>query len=199
VLNVRHAASAVLLLLAISSPAFAQGTQSVTLTEPGVYTLKDLFTAADIVAIVRITSGDSEHYQSAVYKGEVIRSFKGVNAGQILYFGPFIGNRIGWEYVLFLRNSKQPLAPKTSDSPYGTVVYREVFDEGYSSMETNYECVFDGKEVAQQCDYGVRVCTDYIKLPKGTRTSPPLSETTSFGCRWVRKSVFEQLVQAFSK
>ncbi len=33
-------------------------------------------------------------------------------------------------------------------------------------METCYECVFDGEEVLPKCDYAVRVCTDYIKLPK---------------------------------
>ncbi|MFZ1919894.1 MAG: hypothetical protein WAU58_20165, partial [Terriglobales bacterium] len=52
--------------------------QVVTITEPGVYQLSDLLKAADIVAVVKVLSGDTENYEHAVYKGEVIRSFKGV-------------------------------------------------------------------------------------------------------------------------
>jgi hypothetical protein len=184
-------------LLAISCAAFCQETQSVTTTEPGVFTLKELFDSSDIVAIVRIGSGDAEHYTSAVYKAEVVRNFKGSKAGKILYFGPFMGQRLGWQYVLFLRNSKQSLSPKSDTSPYGTVIYHEVFNEGYSSMEISYECGFEGKDfnTTERCDYAVRVCTDYIKLPKGTHTTPPLDEDADFGCRWIRKSVFERLVE----
>jgi len=183
------------------SVAFSQTQQSVTITitEPGPYKLKDLFTAADVVALVKITSGDNEHYQVAIYRGEVTRSFKGSKTGDTLYFGPFIGYGIGLEYLLFLRNSKQPLTPKSDGGTYGTVVYREVFNEGFSAMETSYQCAFEGKEIAQQCDYGVRVCTDFIKLPEDTRTSPPLDgKVKSPGCRWVRKSVFEQMLSELS-
>jgi len=59
----------------------------------------------------------------------------------------------------------------------------------------SYECVFDGKDTAQQCDDGVRVCTDYIRLPKTVRAFPPVTENTPFGCRWVRKSVFVSLLE----
>jgi hypothetical protein len=125
----------------------------VTLTEPGVYKLDELFKVSDVVAVVKVLFGDTENYEKAVYKGEVIQSFKGMTTGQAVYFGPFIGERLGWEYVLFLRNSPKPATPKTTASAsYGAVRYSEVFDEGYSSMETSYECVFEGKEIAQQCD-----------------------------------------------
>jgi hypothetical protein len=50
-------------------------------------------------------------------------------------------------------------------------------------MVTSFECVFDEKDIAQQCDNGVRVCTDYIKLPKSMPTFPPITEETDFGCR----------------
>jgi len=86
--------------------------------------------------------------------------------GATVYFGPFMGEKLGGEYFLFLRSVKDPINPKTEATSYGKIPYSEIFDEGYSSMETSYECVFDGKETAQKCDYGVRVCTDYIKLPK---------------------------------
>jgi hypothetical protein len=197
---VKHRIAAALLIALLTSLlAFSQETKTVEITEPAVYKLADLFAAADVVAVVRIVSGDAEHYDSAVYKGEVIRSFKGSTKGEILYFGPFMGERIGWEYVLFLRNSKQLLIAKSDRSPYGSVTYHKVFDEGYSSMETSYECVFKGKDIAEQCAFAVRVCTDYIKLAKTTRTSPPLDEETSFGCRWVRKDNFEQVLKQMSK
>lgn len=167
----------------------------VTITEPGVYELSELFKAADVVAVVKVLSGDTENYKQAVYKGEAIRSFKGMTNGEIIYFGPFIGERLGWEYVLFLRNSTKLVGPKTAPSAgYGTVRYSEVFDEGYSSMGTSYECVFEGKDVAQQCDYGVRVCTDYVKLPKAVSTSPPEENDPPFGCRWVRRTTFLSLL-----
>jgi len=175
---------------------FAQETRVITITEPGVYELSDLFKQADTVALVKVVSGDTETYSVAVYKAEIVKSFKGAAVGETIYFGPFLGERLGWEYVLFLRNVAKPIVPKTaSNGGYGTVHYSEVFDEGYSSMMVSYECVFDGKDTAQQCDDGVRVCTDYIRLPKTVRASPPVTENTPFGCRWVRKSVFVSLLE----
>ena len=60
--------------------------------------------------------------------------------------------------------------------------------------ESSYACVFDGKEIAQKCDYGVRVCTDYVKLPKSVPAFPPENNDPPFGCRWVRKTVFISLI-----
>jgi hypothetical protein len=51
--------------------------------------------------------------------------------GATVYFGPFVGNKLGWEYVLFLHNATKPITPKTTaTSSYGAVPYSEVFDEG---------------------------------------------------------------------
>ena len=147
-----------------------------------------------VAAVVRIVSGDTENYKTAIYKATVLSSFKGTADGQTIYFGPFIGNRLGEEYVVFLRAAKEPAVPTTAPTAaYGNVRYFEVFDEGYTAMETSFECVFDGKD-AQQCDDGVRVCTDYIVLPKGAPVSPSMDEVVSFGCRWVRKSKFIALL-----
>ena len=163
----------------------------VTLIEPGVYNIGDLFKEADVVALVKVVSGDTENYRHPVYKGEVIQSFKGMPRGAIVYFGPFVGNKLGWEYILFLRNLTKPITPKTvPTASYGTVGYSEVFNEGYSSMEISSSCVFNGKEIAQKCDDGVRICTDYIKVPKSIPAFPPEANDPPFGCRWVRKSVF---------
>jgi len=154
------------LVVLMAALAFPQS-EVVTLTEPGVYKIGDLFKEADVVALVKVVSGDTENYNHPVYKGEVIQSFKGLPRGAIVYFGPFRGNKLGWEYILFLRNVTQPITPKTSPTAsYGTIGYSEVFNEGYSSMEISSSCVFEGKGIAQKCDDGVRVCTDYIKLPK---------------------------------
>jgi hypothetical protein len=184
------------LVVLMSAMASAQS-QVVTITEPGVYKIGDLFKAADVVAVVKIVSGDTESYDCAVYKGEVIQSFKGVPQGAIVYFGPFVGMKLGSEYVLFLRTIAKPISPKTAaTASYGTVRYLEIFNQGYSSMDTSYECVFAGKEIAQQCDYGVRVCTDYIKLPKFMSVFPPEDDDPPFGCRWVRKAHFISLLDS---
>ena len=170
--------------------ASAQQTQTIHISEPGVYKLSELFRNADTVALVKVVSGDAENYDRTVYKAEVVKGFKAAEVGETIYFGPYTGVRLGWEYVLFLRNVAKPLVPKTtSNASYGTVRYSEVFDEGYSSMETSYECIFDGKEVREHCDYGVRVCTDYIVLPKSLPAFPPMTEEPPFGCRWVRKTL----------
>jgi hypothetical protein len=178
--------------MSLFQPVYAQQTQTVVLTEPGIIRLENLFQLADTVALVKVLSGDTQNYPKVVYRAEVVKSFKGATVGQTIYFGPYVGTKLGWEYVLFLRHVAKPLAPNpTSSVNYGTVQYSEVFNEGYSSMETSYQCVFDGKNTAQKCGDGVRVCTDYIKLPKSLHTSPPMTEDTPFGCRWVRKEAFQ--------
>lgn len=178
-----------------SSPA--QEAREITITEPGVYVLADLFRRADTVALVKIVSGDTEAYEVAVYKAEVVRSFKGSEPGRVIYFGPYVGNKLGSEYFVFLRKVSDALTPKTTAAAgYGTIHYQEIFNQGYSAMVTSYECVFSGKEIADQCGDAARVCTDYIKLPKATPVSPPMTKDTPFGCRWVRKPIFTSLLQA---
>lgn len=172
-------------------PVRAQNTITVTNTEPAIIKLENLFQLADTVALVKVVSGDTESYAKAVYKGQVVKSFKGAAARDTIYFGPYVGIKLGGEYILFLRNAAKPLTPNpTSNVNYGAVQYSEIFNEGYSSMESSYECVFDGKEINQKCDDGVRVCTDYITLPKSLRVFPPMTEDTPFGCRWVRRKAF---------
>jgi hypothetical protein len=168
---------------------------STKITEPGIIPLSKLLQMSDTVALVRILSGDTENYQTALYKATVVTNFKGSKEGQTLFSGPFIGQRLGFESLVFLRKASTLAVPKKGpNAGYGAVPHLNVFNEGYSSMEISYECGFDGKEIREQCDYGVRVCTDYIVLPKGTETSPPMDEETPFGCRWVRKTAFLSLL-----
>src|SRR5215813_12263560 len=147
---------------------FAQGiltqtVKEVTIPEPGTYRLSSLFKQADRVVLVKVVAGDTEAYDVAIYKAEVVKSFKGRPQGETLYFGPFLGVKLGLEYVLFLHDVPKPITPKIRSTGYGAIHYSEVFNKGYTSMQTSYECVFDGKDAAQKCDFGVRVCTDYIK------------------------------------
>jgi hypothetical protein len=186
---------------AVSQRSQAEITGSgIRIAEPGVYQLSELFKHSDIVARVNIVSGDTEHYDGAVYKAKVLKGFKGASPGQTIYFGRYVGERLGWEYFVFLQNA-DTLEPKLEPgSPsFGKVRYSRVFNEGYSSMETKYSCIFDGHEVDEKCDHGVRVCTDYIKLPVHTPVFPPVAEDTPFGCRWVRQSVFETLLESIQK
>jgi len=182
----------------MSALAFPQS-DVVTITEPGVYKISELFNSADVVALVKIVSGDTENYHHTVYKATVMQSFKGTPRGATVYFGPFVGERLGWEYVLFLRSVTKPITPKTTAAAsYGTVPYSEVFDEGYSSMLTSYACVFDAEGIREKCDDGVRVCTDYIKIPKAVPAFPPESNDPPFGCRWVRKAVFISMLETLA-
>jgi hypothetical protein len=175
-------------------------TETVTITEPARIELGLLFNVSDIVAVVKIVSGDTENYKTAIYKAVVLIGFKGTAKEQALYFGPFIGQKLGSEYIVFLRNAKEPAVPTTSQTAsYGTVKYLEDFNQGYTTMESSYACIFDGNVPEQSCDYGVRVCTDYITLPKGVRAFPPEKDDPPFGCRWVRKSKFISLLDEFAE
>ena len=164
-------------------------------SEPGTLKLEQLFKLADVVAVVRVVSGDTENYKTAIYKAVVVNSFKGTTDGQTLYYGPYEGGKLGWEYVVFLHSVKEPAVPKDAKNPaYGTVKYFEVFNQGYSSMESSYACVFDERTINDQCDFSVRVCTDYVVLPTGTPVFPSMDEHIPFGCRWVRKTKFLSLL-----
>lgn len=165
--------------------------KTVSNTEPGVYRLSDLFSRADTVALVKIVSGDTEAYEIPIYKGQVHEAFKGVKSGDVIYFGPYLGTELGSEYILFLKTAANPLKPKErAATGFGSIRYSNVFDEGYSSMLTSYECIFDGASTNQQCDHAVRVCTDYIKLPSSLHPFPSDSTEVPFGCRWIRRDDF---------
>jgi len=107
-----------ILILSMIAAIFAQRTsaqtaqQTVVVTEPGTYELADLFKKADTVALVKVVSGDTEAYRVPIYKTEVIKSFKGASPGEIVYLGPYVGTRLGWEYVVFLRKVSKTITPK---------------------------------------------------------------------------------------
>jgi hypothetical protein len=89
------------------------GQRTTTSTEPGVSDIPELFRVSDKVALVKTVSGDTEHYKIAVYKAQVVQPFKGAVSGETLYFGPYVGLKLGWEYIVFLRATAEPLQPLT--------------------------------------------------------------------------------------
>ena len=180
-------------LLFCAGATFAQETQTVTITEPATVKVEDLFKQADLVAIVRVLSGDTEHYPTAVYKAEVLTPFKGAEIGDRIYFGPYIGYAVGGEYLAFLRRSDEETKPKEqSNMPglnYGSLksVYQIMY-EGYSTMPINYVCAFDGKTTSQQCDYGIKVNTYQVALPGKIKAFPLESgDLPSEDNKWVRR------------
>jgi hypothetical protein len=110
----------VTILPLLTQVAVPPTTKQVAIREPGIYELANLFKQADRVVFVRVVAGDTEAYDVAIYKAEIVKSFKGGAAGGTLYFGPFLGERLGGEYILFLRDVPKPITPKTSrKSLYG--------------------------------------------------------------------------------
>jgi hypothetical protein len=54
---------------------------------------------------------------------------------------------------------------------YGTIssFYLVTYD-GYGALPLEYDCEFDGADVAQKCDYRVNVNTHQVVLSKSIRT-----------------------------
>jgi hypothetical protein len=175
--------------------AAQQQQMTVTITEPAPVKAEKLFKHAELVADVRILSGDTEHYPRTVYKSEVLRPFKGVSKGAVIYFGPFVGYGLGEELIVFLDRSPERLKPyKNIESglSYGQIPsFYVVMYQGYAALQVKYDCLFDGAESAQRCDYGVRVNTYQLRLPRSVKTFPSSARGAfSENTNWVRKSEF---------
>jgi len=57
------------------------GQKTIEISEPAAVSITDLFKQPDVVAIVQVVSGDSENYDTAVYKSKVLAVFKGAEQG----------------------------------------------------------------------------------------------------------------------
>ena len=99
-------AKVLLALLCFVQFASAQKTITITNSEPGIITLGHLREQSDIVALVKVISGDTENYDVALYKAEVVTGYKGAAAGQTIFFGPYLGTRLGWEYLIVSANQQ---------------------------------------------------------------------------------------------
>jgi hypothetical protein len=147
------------------------GDNCVSISEPASVSIKDLWKQADLIAVVQIVSGDTEHYKTAVYKAKVLRPLKGATAGQTVYLGKFIGYKLGGEYLAFLRSPRGVSEPIGGAQGYGSVEVFQIMYEGYSFMGIEYECVFDALE-KHRCDEGVVISTEQVRLPKKIKTYP---------------------------
>jgi hypothetical protein len=181
----------------ISSPD--KKTVTTTNTEPAKIKITDLFQTAAVVAVVEILAGDTESYDGGVCKAKVLQAFKGASEGRTLYLEPCSRMELGGEYVVFLLDNGKVAKPQYPQSaPFGTIHYLEIFNQGYSAMLSSYDCKFSGRDIAHQCDYSVRVCTDYIILPKHFPTAPRQTIDTDFGCRLTRKTEFLDLLKSLA-
>lgn len=155
------------------------------ITEPQRSDLKTFIAQADTVLLVKVLAGDVESYENAVYKAKVVSAYTGSpKAGDVIYFGRFIGTRIGNQYLLFLKNPLPEPMSHSGPAIFGEVRPYRVMREGYGQMEIAYSCGFSKSE---SCDDSIRVCTDYVVLPKHTPVSDEHDKSESFGCRWFRK------------
>src|SRR5439155_21429754 len=151
--------------------------QQVNISEPASVKIEALFKQADLVAVLRIVSGDTEHYSTAIYKAVVVRGFKGTAPGEVIFFGPFIGYRLGDEYLAFLRRDLKPAEekkkPSTPVMSYGPLrsSYSVMYD-GYSTLPIEYTCAFDGETIAEQCDDGITLNIHQVILPNQIRKCP---------------------------
>ena len=187
----------ILFAILLSSPsAYANSIASVK--------LEDLFKQADFVAIVKVLSADGEHYPAAVYKAQVVKAFKGAKEKDTIYFGPFTRGGIGREYLIFALKREGIKPDGDPNAGFGAIpVFYRIMYVGFSQLEIDYACVFDGKEIKDQCDYGVILTPSQIILPKELKTFPrkqasdtceSLIDDVANHQRWVRRSwMVEQL------
>lgn len=187
---------------------FAQKSETVTtrISEPASVSLETLFAQADLVAFVKIRSGDAENYNHAIYKAEVLESYKGAKLNDVIYFTPFIGYGIGSEYLVFLKKADKRIGDiigedaKNKTLPYDAMqsFYRIMY-EGYSIMPVSYECVF--KETPDDsCHYAVKFNTYQVKLPKNLKTFPKEDEKSeSSDSKYVKRETIEPVLKALKR
>ena len=157
-------------------------------------TVIDLFRQADLVAVIEVLSGDTEHYPVTVYKAKVKKAFKGTRPGETIYFGPFISYGVGSEYLVFLSKDEKGIEPKDKSSGvnYGVIPsFFRIMYVGFSIMPIEYACVFDGKEISQHCDYAIKLNPEQIILPASIKTFPheDVGAITNYE-KWVRRDGF---------
>ena len=191
-------------LLFVFGDCFGQSkAETVTVSDPAQVSLKSLFIEADLVAFVKIHSGDAESYKQVIYKAEVLQAFKGTIEKEIIYFTPFIGYSVGAEYLVFLKKTGARIGelidekgkPKAISYDITQTYYRIMYG-GYSVMSIRYECIFDGKDPQSKCDYGVQFNTYQVKLPAQLKTLPKNVGEFSSDKRWVRRKAIEEILIA---
>jgi hypothetical protein len=154
--------------------------------------LATLFEQADKVVLIKILSGDSEHYETAVYKAVVEGAYKGAAKNEIIFFGPFEGYAVGSEYILFLKNGAGEEPKNDGALSYGSLSHVDrIMYDGYAALVVGYDCVFDGAEIDQECDESVQLNPEQVALPSGLKAFPKGDATSLTNYKkWVRRKPF---------
>ena len=163
-------------------------------------TVRDLFTQAGQVVLVRVVAGDTEHYGTIIYKATVEIAYKGAKAGDTVYFGPYAGLGIGAEYVVFLE-AGAGLTPKDAGGlSFGRIAsLGRIMAAGYAALPVGYECVFDDPSGDRHCDDSVELNPVQIILPKAMKTFPQRDDAGIKAYKiWVRRSDFLPQLQKLS-
>jgi hypothetical protein len=154
--------------------------------------LERLYRESDVVAFVKILSGDSENYDDVVYKSVIISSFKGPKQDVDLYFGPYSSYGVGKEYLVFLKDSKTIVGDlltkdNSTRGPYdGSNKYYRIQFGGYSILPVSFECGFGPiSATSNGCDDAVDART--VILPKEIESFPSEFGERSEAKPYVRK------------
>jgi len=176
-------------VLAVASQSPTKDAVTITITEPAQVSLAELVRQADVVALVSILAGDTERYHNVVYRASVLQAFKGTNKAAVIYFGPFVGYRIGSEYVVALKRADRPLSKLVKQSkglarsPFDdAAMYLQIMYDGYSVMAVDYTCML------APCDYAVDVAYTQVRLPPGVNLTPNPGHNGTSAHGWVRKN-----------
>jgi hypothetical protein len=186
--------SVFILLVSIAAACLGQRkTDTITISDPATVSLASLFAQSDIVAFVKIHSGDAKSYKLTLYEAEVLDAYKGAKEKEVIYFAPFIGYGVGEEYLVFLKKTDKRIGEqidervKPNHAPYNaTKNYFRIMYEGYSIMPVSYECFFDGKD-SDKCGYGVKFNIYQVALPPTLKAFPKDVGEFSPDKKWVRR------------
>jgi hypothetical protein len=164
-----------------------------TTSDPATVPFASLFAQADLVAFVKIHSGDADSYKLTLYEAEILDVYKGGKEKDVIYFAPFIGYGVGAEYLVFLKKTGKRIAEQIDESvkpnhaPYdANQTYYRIMYEGYSVMPVSYECFFEAIN-SDKCGYGVKFNTYQVELPATLKTSPKDVGEFSDDNKWVRR------------
>jgi len=166
--------------------------------------LEKLYEEADLVAFVKIVSGDTENFEDTVYKSTVLTAYKGTHARNTIFFGPYFSYGIGSDYLVFLKKAGKTIGKiSTKDKEARTVLYDEsseyfrVMYGGYSILPVSYECALGPASGSDSCEYAINA--ESIILPKTIRSFPKEYGDKTEAKPFVRKRNTEELLSKLSK
>jgi hypothetical protein len=166
--------------------------------------LEKLYKEADLVAFIKIVSGDTENYEDTIYKSRVITALKGTDIGKTVFFGPYVSYGVGSEYLIFLKSSGVGIGTlSTKGKESRTVAYDDsseyfrVMYGGYSILPVTYECAFGPISASGSCAYAVNMAT--VMLPNSIKSFPEEARGEKFSAAFVQKTSIEVFLNTLKK